>query len=220
MQRGNSEVCFILGDPLTQSRPDRTGVGTRSLFGEQVKYDLSSGRVPFLTCKRLPWKSVIQELLWYISGSTNVAPLHKAGIHYWDANSSREFLDARGLVDYPEGELGPVYGGHLSTGPGLTLEQDTSGGSGEVRWTSLRKSFACFGRTPSLAGSSCRYPCSIVSNCRRSAWNVSDLPKMALPPCHCFVQFTVDAEYHLHCILYQRSADLVLGVSHAAALPW
>lgn len=168
------------------SRQDRTGTGTIALFGQTMKYDLSDNRVPILTSKRVPWKSVIHELLWYLSGSTNVSDLHKVGIHYWDANSSRDFLDKRGLSDYPEGELGPVYG------------------------YQFRKWGGNIDQIANLIESLKTDPFS-----RRhivSAWNVGDLDKMALPPCHCFSQFLVDDQQQLHCILYQRSADLPLGV--------
>lgn len=167
-------------------RGDRTGTGTFAVFGQTMEYHLGNGTIPLLTSKRVPWKNVIHELLWYLSGSTNVADLHKVGIHYWDANSSRDFLDKRGLYDYPEGELGQVYG---------------------YQW---RKWGGNIDQIGNLIQSLREDPFS-----RRhivSAWNVGDLDKMALPPCHCFSQFLVDDKQQLHCILYQRSGDLPLGV--------
>lgn len=181
--------CKLVGQVLKHGfdRQDRTGVGTRSLFGQSMKYDLTQGRVPVLTCKSVPWKLVIHELLWYISGSTSVKDLHKVGIHYWDANTSREFLDSRGLTDYPEGELGPGYGSQWRSWGGRGLDQ-------------LQEVVGLLREDPTSR--------RIIL----TAWNVQDLPKMALPPCHCFCQFLVDHRQQLHCILYQRSADLALGV--------
>lgn len=91
-------------------RPDRTGTGTRAVFGRHMTFDLSRGTVPFLTTKRLAWKSVLRELLWMLRGETDSKILEAQGVNIWRGNTSREFLDARGLEDYPEGETGPLYG--------------------------------------------------------------------------------------------------------------
>ena len=85
-------------------RMDRTKVGTRSIFGAQMKFDLSKG-YPLITTKRIPWKMVIKELLWIVRGETDAKILQKQGVHIWDGNTSREFLDGRGLKDYPEGDI-------------------------------------------------------------------------------------------------------------------
>jgi hypothetical protein len=92
------------------ARADRTGTGTLSRFGVQHRWDLRHGSFPLLTTKRVFWKGVVEELLWFVRGSTNARELQKQGVKIWDGNSSRAFLDARGLQHREEGDLGPVYG--------------------------------------------------------------------------------------------------------------
>jgi thymidylate synthase len=157
-------------------KEDRTGTGTLSVFGYQMRFDLSAG-FPLVTTKKVHLKSIIHELLWFLKGETNVRYLKENGVSIWD-----EWADA-------DGELGPVYGKQWRSwaGPdGETIDQITD----VVR--QIR-------RNP---------------DSRRlivSAWNVADVSKMALPPCHAFFQFYV-AEGKLSCQLYQRSADVFLGV--------
>ena len=169
------DLCrHILGNGV--DRPDRTGTGTRSVFGWQMRFNLQEG-FPLLTTKKLNTRAIVHELLWFLRGETNVRPLQEAGVHIWD-----EWADA-------QGELGPVYGNQWRSWPardGGTIDQI----SAVVK--SLREQ-----------------PWS-----RRhvvSAWNVADLDRMALAPCHCLFQFYA-AEGRLSCQLYQRSADLFLGV--------
>ena len=155
---------------------DRTGTGTLSVFGYQMRFDLNAG-FPLLTTKKVHLKSVIHELLWFLSGETNVRYLREHGVTIWD-----EWADAHG-------ELGPVYG---------------------YQWRSWP---APDGRHVDQIGQLLR---EIRENpdSRRlivSAWNVADIDRMALPPCHAFFQFYV-SEGKLSCQLYQRSADLFLGV--------
>jgi thymidylate synthase len=155
---------------------DRTGTGTLSVFGAQMRFDLAE-RFPLLTTKKVHLKSVIHELLWFLQGSTNVAYLRENGVTIWD-----EWADARG-------ELGPVYGYQWRSWPapdGRHIDQ-------------ISEVLAQIRRNP---------------DSRRlvvSAWNVADIPKMALAPCHALFQFHV-AEGRLSCQLYQRSADMFLGV--------
>lgn len=159
-------------------RGDRTGTGTRSLFGEQLRIDLSQG-FPLLTTKKLHWKSIVGELLWMLSGSTNVRDLQKHGITIWD-----EWADE-------EGELGPVYGHQWRYWPSYdVLGGDIDQIDNVIE--SLRKNPE--GRR------------HIVS-----AWNVADVDDMKLPPCHLLFQFYV-ARDRLSCHMYQRSADVFLGV--------
>src|SRR3954463_15272923 len=157
-------------------KSDRTGTGTLSVFGYQMRFDLARG-FPLLTTKKVHLKSVIHELLWFLQGSTNVEYLRSNGVTIWD-----EWAD-------PEGELGPVYG---------------------YQWRSW----------PAPDGKHIDQVSQIVDQIRRnpdsrrlivSAWNVADIPRMALAPCHAFFQFYV-AEGKLSCQLYQRSADVFLGV--------
>jgi thymidylate synthase len=155
---------------------DRTGTGTLSTFGYQMRFDLGEG-FPLLTTKKLHTRSIIGELLWFIQGSTNVKWLHEQGITIWD-----EWAD-------PDGELGPIYGYQWRSWP-------TPAG----------------GRIDQLAD--VINSIKTVPDSRRhivSAWNVGDLGDMALPPCHAMFQFYV-AQGRLSCQLYQRSADIFLGV--------
>ncbi|WP_085901276.1 thymidylate synthase [Kiloniella majae] len=155
---------------------DRTGTGTRSVFGRQIRFDLSQG-FPLMTTKKLHLKSVVHELLWFLSGDTNIKYLKENGVRIWD-----EWADENG-------DLGPVYGHQWRSWPtpdGTTVDQITS-------------LMAQIKRNPD----SRRH---IVS-----AWNVAEVDNMALPPCHSLFQFYV-AEGRLSCQLYQRSADIFLGV--------
>ena len=157
-------------------KEDRTGTGTRSVFGHQMRFDLAAG-FPLLTTKKLHLKSIIVELLWFLRGDTNVAFLHEHGVTIWD-----EWADKTG-------DLGPVYGRQWrswATPDGGSIDQ--------IAW---------------VLNEIRRNPDS-----RRlivSAWNPADIGDMALPPCHCLFQFYV-ADGRLSCQLYQRSADVFLGV--------
>jgi thymidylate synthase len=157
-------------------KSDRTGTGTLSTFGYQMRFDLGEG-FPLLTTKKLHTRSIIGELLWFIQGSTNVKWLHEQGITIWD-----EWAD-------PDGELGPIYG---------------------YQWRSW----------PTAAGRHIDQLAGVINSIKTlpdsrrhivSAWNVGDLADMALPPCHAMFQFYV-AQGRLSCQLYQRSADIFLGV--------
>jgi thymidylate synthase len=157
-------------------KADRTGVGTISIFGYQMRFDLGDG-FPAVTTKKLHLRSIIHELLWFLQGDTNVGYLRENGVTIWD-----EWADERG-------DLGPVYGHQWrswGTPDGHTIDQMSQ------LVQQLRDN----------------------PNSRRlivSAWNVADIDKMALPPCHCLFQFYV-ADGRLSCQLYQRSADIFLGV--------
>lgn len=156
---------------------DRTGTGTRALFGRQIRFDLESG-FPLLTTKKIHLKSVIHELLWFISGETNVRPLQQAGVRIWDEWANPE-----------TGDLGPIYGAQWRNweGPEGTVVDQLGQVINEIKTNPDSRRL-------------------IVS-----AWNVALIEKMALPPCHCLFQFQV-LDGRLHCQLYQRSADIFLGV--------
>jgi thymidylate synthase len=158
-------------------KDDRTGTGTRSVFGRQLRFDLADG-FPLVTTKKLHLKSIIHELLWFLRGDSNVRYLRENGVTIWD-----EWADPQ------TGELGPIYG---------------------VQWRSW----------PTPDGGHIDQIANLLDEIRRtphsrrmivSAWNVADLPRMALPPCHALFQFNVQGE-RLNLQLYQRSADLFLGV--------
>jgi thymidylate synthase len=157
-------------------KADRTGTGTLSIFGHQMRFDLAEG-FPLATTKKLHLKSIIHELLWFLAGSTNIQYLNEHGVRIWD-----EWADE-------SGELGPVYG---------------------RQWRSW----------PAPDGGTIDQMANVVDTIRRdpdsrrlivSAWNPTDIDRMALPPCHCLFQFYV-ANGRLSCQLYQRSADVFLGV--------
>jgi thymidylate synthase len=157
-------------------KADRTGTGTRSVFGYQMRFDLQKG-FPLLTTKKLHTRSIFHELLWFLHGDTNIKYLHDNGVTIWD-----EWADK-------DGNLGPVYGKQW---------RRWEGGDGKI-----------YDQITSLLEQIKKNPDS-----RRlivSAWNVADISKMALPPCHCLFQFYV-ANGKLSCQLYQRSADIFLGV--------
>jgi thymidylate synthase len=157
-------------------KSDRTGTGTRSVFGHQLRFDLAEG-FPLVTTKKLHLRSIIHELLWFLQGSSNVAYLREHGVSIWD-----EWAD-------PDGELGPVYG---------------------VQWRSW----------PTPDGGHVDQIAQVLGEIRAnpdsrrlivSAWNVAEIPRMRLPPCHLMFQFYV-AQGRLSCQLYQRSCDIFLGV--------
>ncbi len=157
-------------------RPDRTGTGTRSIFGYQMRFDLSAG-FPLLTTKKMHLKSILHELLWFLRGETNIRSLQEKGVRIWN-----EWADENG-------ELGPVYG---------------------AQWRSWK---AADGRSIDQLAQVVEQICQKPHSRRLvvSAWNVGELEQMALPPCHLLFQFYV-ADGRLSCQLYQRSADVFLGV--------
>nr|WNL49641.1 dihydrofolate reductase thymidylate synthase [Marseillevirus sp.] len=179
-----------------EKRSDRTGTGTRSLFGRQLLFENVSQNFPLITVKKMAWGCILSELLWFLSGSTDSKMLELQNNNIWKKNSSRKFLDGRGL-NYREGDCGPIYGFQWRHWGAKYIDCDTDyRGQGTDQILSI---ISQINNDPTS---------------RRmvlSAWNVSDLDKMCLPPCHSFSQFYVRGEF-LDCHLYQRSADLALGV--------
>ena len=174
MQQYHTLMRHILEQGTTKG--DRTGTGTRSVFGYQMRFDLQAG-FPLVTTKKLHLRSIIHELLWFLRGETNIAYLKEHKVRIWD-----EWADENG-------ELGPIYGYQWRSWP-------TPDGGHIDQISQLIEQIK---HNP---------------NSRRlivSAWNVADIPQMALPPCHAFFQFYV-ADGKLSCQLYQRSADVFLGV--------
>lgn len=191
-------------------RNDRTGVGTLSLFGKQMRFNISD-TVPLLTTKRVAWKSCIEELLWFMRGDTDAKILQKRGVKIWDGNSSREFLDNRGLHQYPEGVLGPVYGWQwrffgAQYDPKFAdtsiCDKSNIGGFDQLEYVVNQLKNDPYSRRIVI-----------------SAWNPSNLHQMALPPCHHFIQFYVRDDIHdksiryLDCHFNMRSNDLGCGTS-------
>lgn len=186
-----------------ETRSDRTGTGTRAIFGPpQLRFSLANDILPLLTTKRVFYRGVLEELLWFVQGCTDSKKLEEKDIHIWDGNGSREFLDSRGLKDRREGDLGPVYGfqwRHFGA-EYTTCDADyTNKGVDQ-----LAQVINTIKTNP--------YDRRIIL----SAWNPADIPQMALPPCHMFAQFYVanpgTPDASLSCLLYQRSCDLGLGV--------
>ncbi|XP_014204814.1 thymidylate synthase-like isoform X2 [Copidosoma floridanum] len=178
-------------------RDDRTGVGTHSIFGTQMRFSLRNGTFPLLTTKRVFWRGVAEELFWFIRGSTNAKELSAKGIKIWDANASREFLDICGFTGREEGDLGPVYGfqWRYFGAKYVDMHADYTGQGFDQLADVIHKI-----RTN--------------PNDRRiiiSSWNPVDIPLMALPPCHSLAQFYVDGG-EVSCHLYQRAGDMGLGV--------
>ena len=167
-----------------------------SLFGEKMIFDLRKG-FPLLTTKRVPFKTILRELLWFIRGSTSNKELNDVNVHIWDANSSEEFLRKQGL-NYEEGELGPVYGFQWRKF-GAQYNDKKINYLQEEGVDQLQNVIDMIKNDPTSR--------RIIL----SAWNPVDIPKMALPPCHVMVQFSVDKEY-IDAQLYQRSGDMFLGV--------
>jgi thymidylate synthase len=195
-------------------RVDRTGVGTRSIFGPQLRFDLSSGRMPLLTTKRVFWKAAAREMLWFLTGETNIRPLLRQGVTIWSDWPLAKYRKATGEdITQPEfearivndeafalrwGDLGPVYGKQWVDWP--TYEPV---GQGLFR-----------------RGNGINQVAQVIESLRTSpgsrrhiieGWNVAELDEMALPPCHKTYQFHVAGD-RLSCQLYQRSCDVALGL--------
>lgn len=178
-------------------RGDRTGTGTLSIFGVQLRFSLRENVFPLLTTKRVFWRGVVEELLWFIRGRTDSNELADKRVHIWDANGSRKFLDSLGFTDRKEGDLGPVYGFQWRHfGADYTHAHADYSGKGVDQLSNLINTL----RTNPTD--------------RRmllSAWNPAAIHKMALPPCHVMAQFFV-SNGELSCQMYQRSGDIGLGV--------
>ncbi len=195
-------------------RSDRTGVGTRSVFGTMLRFDLADGRMPLITTKRVYWKTATRELLWFLTGSTNIRPLVLQGVKIWNEWPHARYVELTGdridLETFVErigrdesfaerwGDLGPVYGKQWVDWPTFVAQQD-----GSYR-----------------PGAGINQVAEVVESLRNDpgsrrhiieGWNVAEIDRMALPPCHKTYQFHV-AGKRLNCALYQRSCDVALGL--------
>lgn len=181
----------------------RNGI-TKSIFGNMMRFSLNEGKIPILTTKNVAWKTCLKELLWFISGKTSNNILNAQDVHIWDGNATKEFLNSRGLSHYDEGELGPIYGHQWRHFNALWV------GDGDYSNTDyLEKGI------DQLQYIIDQLKNPETRNSRRlimTAWNPCQLDKMALPPCHVLCHFNVHSGNKLSCALYQRSADLLLGV--------
>ena len=169
-------------------------------FGHSMRFSLQDGTIPILTTKRVAWKTCFEELFWFIRGGTSNHELIAKNVHIWDANSSREFLDSRGLFHREENDLGPIYG---------------------FQWRHFNADYTNCHR--SYKGEGIDQLAEIIKNLKNpetrtsrrlimTAWNPCQLDAMALPPCHIMAQFHVHSDRYLSCALYQRSGDVGLGV--------
>jgi len=186
-------TCITKGEV----RGDRTGTGTHSVFGATMRFSLKDDVLPLLTTKKTFWRGVAEELIWFVSGSTNANELAAKKIHIWDGNGSREFLDNLGFTKREVGDLGPVYG---------------------FQWRHFGAEYKDMRSDYRNQGVDQLMNCiNMIKNnptSRRiimSAWNPAAQPFMALPPCHLMCQFYV-SEKGLSCQMYQRSGDVGLGV--------
>lgn len=187
---------------------------TQSIFGESMRFSLKDGRIPILTTKKTAWKTCLKELLWFIRGETDNKLLKSQGVHIWDANSNREFLDSRDLHSYPVDILGPIYGYqwryfnanyNYFNGKRL-LDNDPN---------DIYKDTLLFKGVDQLQQIIDALKDPVQRNSRRlimTAWNPAQLHQMALPPCHILCQFNVHDGNKLSCALYQRSCDFPLGI--------
>jgi thymidylate synthase len=175
---------------------------TKSIFGSSMRFSLKDGKIPILTTKKTAWKTCLKELLWFIRGETDNKILKEQGVHIWDANGSREFLDSRGLFNYEEDELGPIYG---------------------RQWRQFNKPYFSKGQediTKEEGIDQLQQMIDALKDLKQrtsrrlimTAWNPCQLLQMALPPCHILCQFNVHDGNKLSCMMVQRSADFFLGI--------
>jgi thymidylate synthase len=181
-----------------EDRTDRTGIGTKSIFGPQLRFDLTNNKLPLLTSKFVSFYNVCQELLWFLKGSTNTKELQETGVKIWNSNSSREFLDKRGLL-YKEGDIGAGYGHQWRSFNGDYKSCNDKGLNGIDQISYIINEIKTNPTSRRIF---------------MSAWNPSQLDLMALPPCHISYQFYVSNGEYLSLHMYQRSADVALGLPY------
>lgn len=172
-----------------EKRNDRTGVGTSSIFGAQLKFDLSNNKIPLMTTKRMFYKGIIEELLFFLRGESDTKILENKGVKIWKGNTTREFLDKKGLSHLPEGNMGKMYGKQW---------RDWGGTNNKKGIDQIDKVISLIKNDP---------------NSRRitvSALNVGELDEMVLDPCHPLFQFYVNDD-RLSCLFFMRSVDMFLG---------
>tara|TARA_X000000368_G_C23042434_1_gene717603 strand:+ start:872 stop:1798 length:927 start_codon:yes stop_codon:yes gene_type:complete len=173
---------------------------TYAIFGSVMHYDLVDNVVPFLTTKKLAWKTCLRELLWFIKGDTSNKKLKEKNVHIWDLNGNREFLDSRGLTHYNEDDLGPIYGfqwRHFNAEYSSCDDNYTNKGIDQLKFI-----------IDQLKNPETRNSRRLIM----TAWNPCQINEMALPPCHILCQFNVLNGNKLSCALYQRSGDVGLGI--------
>jgi len=196
------QYLYLIQKILSQGFFEEGRNGTTvSIFGNQMRFSLQDNTIPILTTKKTAWKTCLKELLWFIRGETDNKILKKQGVHIWDANGSREFLDSRGLHGYDVDQLGPIYGAQWR---GFNADYPAEPeNSASYRGIDQLQQIIDTLKDPKQRTS------------RRmimTAWNPCQIDQMALPPCHILCQFNVHDGNRLSCSLYQRSGDVGLGV--------
>ncbi len=188
-----------------ERRDGRNG-DTQSVFFANMRFSLEDGALPLLTTKRVAWKTCLKELLWFMRGDTDVRYLQAEGVHIWDGNSTRDFLDQRGLSHLREHLIGPGYGFqwrhfgaayNVDDGSVLHSGAVDAVGVDQLQWI-----------VDQLRNPATRHSRRLVM----SAWNPAALNEMALPPCHVLCQFHVSGADRLSCVMFQRSCDVALGL--------
>lgn len=188
-----------------EDRDDRTGVGTRSVFGRSLRFDLTNSKIPLLTTKKVYFKGVVEELLFFLRGETQTKKLEAVGVNIWKGNTSRDFLDKRGLTYLPEGSYGKSYGYQMRNFNGNTPPEGSS-----ERGPKLIDPTTGVDQIKNVLDSLKNDP-----HGRRhlvSMWNPEQLDDMALPCCHYSFQFYVSNKKELSCIFNMRSTDSFLGL--------
>lgn len=179
---------------------------TKGIFGHSMRFSLQNGKLPLLTTKKTAWKTCLKELLWFIKGETDNTLLTDQGVHIWDGNASKEFMESRHLGHYPEGKLGPLYGfqwryynANYDSNTGKPLASNNNNNGVDQLQQII----------DALKDPKQRTSRRLIM----TAWNPCQLDEMALPPCHILCQFNVHDGNKLSCALYQRSRDDALGCS-------
>jgi thymidylate synthase len=189
---GEAAYLALVAKILADGEPRATrNATTFSVFGERLAFDLRKG-FPLLTTKRIYTRAVVEELLWFLRGHTDARLLAEKGVHIWDGNTTREFLDAQGLTDYPAGECGPIYGFQWRAFGGAYPSRD--GGVDQIRYVLNELAHNPGSRRILFSG-----------------WNPQQMSKMTLPPCHILYQFYLSERDGLSCQMVARSQDVMLG---------
>ena len=198
LRHEENQYLNLIEDILSEGTTEKGRNGTTmTCIGATMHFSLNGHQVPILTTKKVAWKTCLKELLWFIRGETNNRILQEQNVHIWDGNASREFLDSRNLVHRPEGDLGPIYGFQWRHYGENYDDNDNPQGIDQLQNV-----------INALKDSEQRTSRRLII----TAWNPCQLDQMALPPCHVLMQFHVTDKRKLSCSLYQRSADVGLGV--------
>jgi thymidylate synthase len=200
-EKEEEQYIQLIKDILKEGIQDNGRNGNNlSIFGSSMIFSLKNNKIPLLTSKKLAWKTCLKELLWFIQGKTDNTILQSQNVHIWDKNATREFLDERKLYHYKEGDLGPVYGHQWRH-----FNADYTNCNGDYSGKGIDQLQSIIDQ---LKDENTRNSRRIIL----TSWNPEQLDEMSLPPCHLLAQFNVSNHDELSCCMYQRSADVGLGV--------